>query len=84
MIGKKYFLLARDRAGEKPIYYCKNNFGFSFSSEIKQLLIDQENSKKINKVALKQFLEDGFIRGRESFIENIFKLPAGVFYLQFE
>ena len=78
---KNTFFLARDRAGEKPIYYCKNNFGFSFSSEIKQLLIDQENSKKINKVALKQFLEDGFIRGRESFIENIFKLPAGSFLI---
>lgn len=73
--------LARDRAGEKPLYYCKNNLGFTFSSEIKQLLLDNDIQKKINRKALKQFLEDGYVKGKESFVENIFKLQSGCFLI---
>jgi asparagine synthase (glutamine-hydrolysing) len=69
------FFLARDRAGEKPLYYWKHDNGFSFSSELKQLLLNQELPRNLNIIAVKQFLEDGFVKGRESFIENVFKLP---------
>jgi len=35
---KKQLYIVRDRAGEKPLYYTKNNLFFSFASEIKALL----------------------------------------------
>lgn len=73
---KNHFFIARDRVGEKPLYYWKNKNGFSFSSELKQLLIDDELPKVLNKIALKQYLEDGFVKGKESFILDVFKLPA--------
>lgn len=70
------FILGRDRTGEKPIYYWKNNNGFSFSSELKQLLIDSSLSRNLNLVALKQYLEDGFTKGSVTFINDVYKLPA--------
>jgi asparagine synthase (glutamine-hydrolysing) len=75
--------LARDRAGEKPLYYWNHKNGFSFSSELKQLLIDDELPRNLNKKALKQFLEDGFVKGKESFIDDVFKLPAAHYLIYY-
>jgi asparagine synthase (glutamine-hydrolysing) len=68
--------IARDRAGEKPLYYWNHKDGFSFSSELKQLLIDEELPKELSKIAVKQYLEDGFVKGQFSFIQGVLKLPA--------
>ena len=38
MIKKNIVILARDRAGEKPLYYYKNSSNLSFCSELKGLL----------------------------------------------
>jgi asparagine synthase (glutamine-hydrolysing) len=76
-----HFFIARDRVGEKPLYYWNHTNGFSFSSELKQLLVDEELPKVLNKIALKQYLEDGFVKGKESFILNVFKLPAAHFLI---
>lgn len=69
--------LARDRAGEKPLYYWDSEFGFSFSSELKQIIYDNQLSKDLNIIAFKQYLEDGFIKGEQTFIKNVFKLLPG-------
>jgi asparagine synthase (glutamine-hydrolysing) len=71
------FFLARDRAGEKPLYYWNHNNGFSFSSELKQLLLDNELPRNLDLKATKQYFEDGFSKGDVSFIKDVFKLPAG-------
>lgn len=73
---KNEIFLARDRSGEKPLYYWDHNWGFTFSSELKQLLCDHELPRNLNLVALNQFLEDGFTKGEETFVDGVFKLPA--------
>ncbi len=75
------FFIARDRSGEKPLYYWNYNKGFSFSSELKQLLIDNELPRNLNKKAVKQYLEDGYVKGNQSFITDVFKLPAAHFLI---
>jgi asparagine synthase (glutamine-hydrolysing) len=75
------FFIARDRSGEKPLYYWIYGKGFSFSSELKQLLIDNELPRNLNKKAVKQYLEDGYVKGNQSFITDVFKLPAAHFLI---
>ncbi len=81
-IEQQNLFLARDRVGEKPLYYWYHENGFSFASELKQLFLDEKMPRKLNKTALKQYLEDGFIKGKECFIEQAFKLLPG-HYLQY-
>jgi asparagine synthase (glutamine-hydrolysing) len=74
--NKQELFLARDRSGEKPLYYWKHEGGMSFSSELKQLLLDDNLPRVMNNIALKQYLEDGFTKGKESFIKDVYKLQA--------
>ena len=70
-------LLARDRIGKKPLYYCLNNNSLTFASEIKafhsfknvELIIDQES--------IKSFLVLQFIPGPHSIYKNINRLAQG-------
>jgi asparagine synthase (glutamine-hydrolysing) len=76
---KRQLFIARDRAGEKPLYYWKHTGGFSCSSELKQLLLDDDLTRKLNPTALKQYLENGFLKGDQSFIKDVFQLPPAHF-----
>ena len=76
---EKTLYLARDRFGEKPLYYGWNNKTFFFGSELKALKIHPVFEKKINKKAAKIFLEIGFIPAPMSIYRGIKKVPAGSF-----
>lgn len=67
--------VARDRAGEKPLFYRLLDGTLQFSSELKALLVDRSFNNKINIVALDCFLAMGFIPGEQCIIEGIKKLP---------
>jgi asparagine synthase (glutamine-hydrolysing) len=75
--AKRKLLLARDRLGEKPLYYCKLNDGFIFSSEIKTILLDPRVRRKLSEVALSYYLRLRYVPGPYTMFENIFKLQAG-------
>lgn len=67
--------LARDRAGEKPLFYSINNDSFCFSSELKGLIKIDTSIKKIDKDSLNLYLSSGYIAGNKSIYENVSKLP---------
>lgn len=69
--------LARDRMGEKPLYYGHVNGRFIFASELS--CIEQLNgfNAKIDPFAMKLFFEHGYIPAPYSIYENIFKLEPG-------
>ena len=72
--------LARDRFGEKPLFYFKDNQNFYFGSEIKYLksLINQK--LKINKNKIKSYLSFGYkslCKDDQTFFKNIFSLNPG-------
>ncbi len=70
-------LLARDRIGEKPLYYGLNNNSFFFASELKALSFFSE--LKIDYKALNLFLAQGNVPAPYSIFKNIYKLEPGTF-----
>ena len=67
--------LIRDRVGVKPLYYY-NGDDFVFSSELKAIM-QYKDDLQINKDALYEFFQFGYISSNLSIFENCFKLPAG-------
>ena len=76
---QKTLLLARDRLGIKPLYYCQTGSSLSFGSEIKALLVDPDLRRDVNIRALDRFLTYLYLPGRETMLEGIFKLEPGHF-----
>ena len=69
--------LARDRAGEKPLYYYLEDGMFVFSSELKGILEAPIKDLSIDKVALSQYFYYTYIPSPRSIYNEIKKLPAG-------
>ncbi len=71
--------LFRDRLGIKPIYYFRSETIFAFGSEMKALksLPVIKKQLSINKKAVNEFLNLGYIPEPHSIYENIFKFPSG-------
>ena len=72
-------ILARDRFGEKPLYYTFENNNFIFSSTLKPLLKSPINNFNINKKSLYNYFNFGFVPGSNSIISNIKKIQPGSF-----
>ena len=72
--------LARDRVGEKPLYYGWTDStlsSFVFGSELKALKAYPGFSNPISKEALTQFLRFTYVPAPYSIYRNIFKLEPG-------
>ena len=67
--------LARDRMGEKPLYYTDTGACFAFSSEIKALLVAGLPRPRINTSALPTYLRYQYVGWPETLFEGIQKLP---------
>jgi asparagine synthase (glutamine-hydrolysing) len=76
--AQKLFL-ARDRAGEKPLYYKVWNSGISFASELKPLLNRTDAEKNVNPLALNSILGLGYVPRDLCIIEGHNKLLPGHF-----
>ena len=68
---------ARDRAGEKPFYYFVSNDCFYFSSEFLPLVSHPSIGNRIDKTAIYEYLNLGFLSEEKSFNKSIKKLAAG-------
>jgi asparagine synthase (glutamine-hydrolysing) len=68
-------LLARDRAGEKPLFYHHANGTLRFASELKALLADPALSRRIDSEALDCFLALGHVPGERCILQGFSKLP---------
>ena len=73
--------LARDRLGEKPMYYGWQNSGksavFLFSSELKALHAHPAFGRNISREALTRYLRYGCVGGAHSIYQGIHKLLPG-------
>ncbi|MBI4224885.1 MAG: asparagine synthase (glutamine-hydrolyzing) [Candidatus Sungbacteria bacterium] len=81
---KKMLFGARDRFGEKPLYYAKTKSGdFIFASEIKALLASGTIEPVINKEALDIYLSLAYVPPHMTVYENISVVPpASCFVLK--
>lgn len=75
----KLLKIARDRLGEKPMYYGYVNNSFVFASELKALKEFPEFNNKINRTALKKYFQYMYIPCPYSIYSDIFKLEPGHF-----
>lgn len=72
---KERLMLARDRMGQKPLYYTVQNGDFYFSSELKSLLEGLPEQPKIDLQAIDLYLSLQYIPDPFSAYEGVFKLP---------
>src|ERR1700722_1525921 len=70
--------LARDRFGEKPLYYTLLDNGlFLFGSELKALLLHPEVKRELDPRAIADYFSYGYVPDPRTIYRNIFKLaPA--------
>lgn len=80
-IKKDRYFCARDRYGKKPFYYSYKNNQFAFCSMIQPLLDATGIEKKLNKVALSQYLQYFVPLSPNTFYTDINKLEAGSYIL---
>jgi asparagine synthase (glutamine-hydrolysing) len=71
--------LARDRLGEKPLYYGWQGETFLFGSELRAIKAHPAFRAEINRDALTLFLRHSAIPSPHSIYKNISKLPPGTF-----
>ena len=78
-------VLARDRFGEKPLFYSSfNNNGkkqISFSSNLNSLKFSPNFNHKINTKSLKSYLINNYVNNQETFYEGSFNVDPGSFYI---
>lgn len=78
----KQLFIARDRAGEKPIYYSHLKNGcVVFASELKALKQHPLLDQKLDKRAIEDFLTFGYIPEPKSIYSSVKKLKAGHYLL---
>jgi asparagine synthase (glutamine-hydrolysing) len=74
---ERTLLLSRDRMGEKPLYFGWIGTLFAFASEMKALTRIPGWAPRMSAGAVSSFLGTGYVRGPQSAIQNVFRLPPG-------
>lgn len=72
-------LMARDRYGIKPLYYCRQGQLFAFGSEQKAMLAIPELSRRIDKKALLEYFTFQNLFTDRTLLEDISTFPPGHF-----
>jgi asparagine synthase (glutamine-hydrolysing) len=73
--ARRSLFLARDRAGEKPLFYAVANGELCFASELKALLADPAFPRSIDREALDLYLAIGYVPGDRCMVQGVNKLP---------
>lgn len=75
--AKRELFLARDRAGEKPLYYAHGPWGFAFASEVAALTELPGVADELDPDALALYLHYQYVPAPYSIYRGIRKLPPG-------
>ena len=79
--GEKALTLARDRFGEKPLYYgwvgSGSSAAFVFGSELKALRANPGFANPVSREALALYMRFTYVPAPHSIYKNIFKLEPG-------
>jgi asparagine synthase (glutamine-hydrolysing) len=73
----KELWLVRDRIGIKPLYYSLHHGRIVFASEIKALLLDPEQERRMDEEALFHFLSFMTVPSPDTLFSGIHKIPGG-------
>jgi asparagine synthase (glutamine-hydrolysing) len=74
---ERRLFLARDRAGEKPLFYHHADKRLAFASELKALMAQPSLSRVLDVEALDHFLAYGYAPDQLCLVKGVRKLPPG-------
>ncbi len=74
-------LLARDRLGEKPLYYGWINGVFAFASELKAFRAHPDWRGRVDRAALASYMRFGYVPAPHSIFQGVRKLLPGTFLI---
>src|SRR2546423_13731163 len=72
-------LLARDRAGEKPLFYARVGQEILFASELQCILRHPDISRALDPIALAEYLRLGYVPEPRTMFRSIRRVEAGTF-----
>jgi asparagine synthase (glutamine-hydrolysing) len=75
--AEKKLVLARDGVGIKPLFYSADQDVVRFGSEIKALLADPDQSRRLSAEGLHRFLARGYCGPTSTTFEEIRQVPPG-------
>ena len=78
-LEEQSLFIARDRMGQKPLYYSEQKDAFVFASEPKALLQHPSVGQKLNLEAVNQFLTFDYVPTPACIIQDVYKLEPGYF-----
>lgn len=76
---RRRLVLARDRLGQKPLYYAHQPGRLSFSSELKSLACLSDLHREVDPAALDAFLTYQYVPHPATIWKGIHKMPPGHF-----
>ena len=76
-VKERSFILARDRFGEKPMYYGFSGKSFVFSSELKAIKSLPTFVNTIDRDAIASFMQYSYVPTPQCIYNGLYKLPAG-------
>ena len=71
--------MARDRMGQKPLYYYLDGTSLVFASELKALSACRSLQLEIDKDVLPYYLYNGYLTGEKTIYKNVYRLHQGCF-----
>jgi len=74
---KQRLILARDRAGEKPLFWTVVGEELRFASEVQALLVFPDQPRRIDRNAAGLYTALGYVPAPHTMIAGISKLPPG-------
>lgn len=81
---RKLLFIARDRVGEKPLYYLNDGQRLVFASEIKSILVDRGIPRRVDYKGLNNYFTFGHAVAPDTIYEGIKKLLPGHYLLASE
>ncbi|MBE0625138.1 MAG: asparagine synthase (glutamine-hydrolyzing) [Burkholderiales bacterium] len=72
---RRQLFMARDRAGEKPLFYAPAQGALRFASELKGLMADPAFARRLDPQALDCYLAMGYVPGERCMLQGVKKLP---------
>ena len=72
---RRRLVLARDRVGKKPLYYCAGQGWLSYASEIGALALDPAVPRQLDPSSLDCYLAYGYVPAPWSIWQDVRKLP---------
>ncbi len=74
---RRRLLLARDRAGEKPLFWTRVDDELRFASEIQALLVYPDQPRRVDPDAVRRYAALGYVPAPATMFAGISQLPPG-------